>query len=231
MTKAVFFDLYFTLVCYEPPQEELESRALRDFGIDVGPEVFRQPLLEANQFIYEEIAQRPLNQRSQEEKMGLYAQFQAIVLRGAGIEADEKLVSGMLGKMHGMKSKLVLFDDVAPALDELKERGLTLGLISNVDFDISSMLDELGLPAWLDVVVTSLDAGANKPRPEIFLEAIRRAGVPPSEAVYVGDQYRVDVVGANGAGLKGVLIDRYGYYENINDCLRIRSLTELSRYL
>lgn len=231
MTKAIFFDLYYTLVRYEPSQEELESRALKDFGIDAEPEAFCRPLIEANEFIYQEIARYPLSRRSQQEKMELYAQYQGIVLRGAGIEADEKLISGMLGKLHGMKSKLVLFDDVAPALGELKEKGLILGLISNVDFDISSMLDELGLPVWLDIVVTSLDAGANKPRPEIFREALKRAEVQPSEAVYVGDQYRVDVIGAEGAGMKGILLDRYDYYEDLDDCLRIRSLTELLRYI
>ena len=71
MIKAVFFDLYHTLVRYEPPQEELLAKALKDFGIDASPEVFRRPLVIADEFIYQEIANRPLSQRSQEEKMKL----------------------------------------------------------------------------------------------------------------------------------------------------------------
>ena len=231
MIKAVFFDLYHTLVRYEPPQEELEAKALKDFGIDVSPEVLRRPLVAANEFIYQEIARRPLSQRSQEEKMALYAQYQGIVLKEAGIEAGEKLVLGMLGKMQQFKMKLVLFDDVAPALNDLKGRGLILGLISNVERDITATLNELGLPSWLDVVVTSQESGFVKPQPEIFQEALRRAGVQPSEAMYVGDQYQVDVIGANGAGMKGVLLDRGGYFEEITDCPRIRSLTELVEHL
>jgi len=231
MIKAVFFDLYYTLVRYEPPQEELEANALKDFGIDVSPEVFRRPLATANEFIYQEIARRSLSQRSQEEKMALYAQYQRIMLEEAGIEASEKLVMGMLGKMQQLKMKLVLFDDVAPALNDLKGRGLVLGLISNVDHDITAMLNELGLPSWLDIVVTSLDSGFNKPRPEIFQEALKRAGVQPSEAVYVGDQYQVDCVGANQAGIRGILLDRHGYFEEINDCPRIRSLNEVAEHL
>ena len=43
MIKAVFFDLYQTLVCYEPPREEIHSGALKDMGINVEPEVFRRP--------------------------------------------------------------------------------------------------------------------------------------------------------------------------------------------
>ncbi len=231
MIKAVFFDLYHTLVRYEPPQEELEAKVLKDFGIDVSPEVFRRPFIKADEFIYQEIARRPLSQRSQEEKMALYAQYQGIVLKEAGIEASEKLVLGLLGKMQQFKMKLVLFDDVAPSLNDLKGMGLILGLISNVEKDMTTTLDELRLPSWLDIVVTSQDSGFNKPQPEIFQEALKQAGVQPSEAVYVGDQYQVDCIGANRAGMKGVLLDRHGYFEEITDCPRIRSLTEVAEHL
>jgi putative hydrolase of the HAD superfamily len=231
MIKAVFFDLYHTLVRYEPPQEELEAKALKDFGIDTSPEVFHRPLVIADEFIYQEIAQRPLSQRSQEEKMALYAQYQGILLKEAGIEASEKLVLGMLAKMQQFKMKLVLFDDVAPALSDLKGRGLILGLISNVEKDMTATLNELGLPSWLGVVVTSQDSGFNKPQPEIFQEALRRAGVQASEAIYIGDQYQVDVIGADRAGMKGILLDRHGYFEEIADCPRIQSLTEVVEHL
>ena len=231
MIKAVFFDLYHTLVRYEPPQEELEAKALKDFGIDVSPEVFRRPLVMADEFIYQEIARCPLSQRSQEEKMALYAQYQRIVLKEAGIQFDEKLVMAMLGMMQQVKMNLVLFDDVAPVLDDLKGRGLILGLISNVEKDMTAKLNELGLPSWLDVFVTSQDTEFSKPQPGIFQEAMKRAGVQPSESMYVGDQYQVDIVGAAGAGMKGILIDRGGYYEEINDCPRIRSLKELTEHL
>ena len=231
MIKAVFFDLYYTLVRYEPPQEELEAKALKDFGINASPEVFHRPLVAANEFIYQEITRCPLSQRSKEETMALYTQYQRIVLKEAGIEADEKLVLAMLGKMQQFKMKLVLFDDVAPALNDLKSRGLILGLISNVERDLTVTFNELGLPSWLDIVVTSLDSGFNKPQPEIFEEAMRRAGVQSSEAMHVGDQYQVDCVGADHAGMKGILLDRGGYFVEITDCPRIRSLTELAGLL
>jgi putative hydrolase of the HAD superfamily len=231
MVKAVFFDLYYTLVGYDPPQEEMEARALKDFGIDLSPEVFRRPLILANEFIHQEIARRPLRQRSTEEKMALYAQYQGVVLKEAGIRASEKLVLGLMGKMQQVKMKLVLYDDVVPALNDLKGKGLVLGLISNVEHDINPTLNELGLTSRLDVIVTSQESGFVKPRPEIFQEALRRAQVQPAEAVYVGDQYQIDVIGARGAGIKGILLDRGGYFVEIADCPRIGSLAELSGQL
>jgi len=231
MIKAIFFDLYHTLVRYEPPQEELEANALKEFGVDTTPDLFSRPMVVANEFIYKEIARCPLSKRSQEETIALYAEFQRIVLKEAGIEPDEKLVLAMLGKMQQFRTELVLFDDVIPALQELKSRGLILGLISNVERDLTATMTELGLPTWLDIVVTSLDTGFSKPQPEIFKEAIRRAGVQPSQAVYVGDQYQIDCVGAQRAGMKGILIDRGGYSRETTDCPRIRSLAELAACL
>ena len=231
MIKAVFFDLYNTLVGYDPPREEIQARVLNEFGIDVSPEVFRYPLVIADEFIYQEHARSPLSKRSKEETMALYAQYQGIVLKEAGIDASQELIAGILGKWQQSAFKLVLFDDAMPALTHLKELGLILGLISNVDRDITSLWQELGLSALLQVVVTSQEVGFNKPQPEIFQEALKQAGVKSSEAIYVGDQYHIDVVGANEAGMRGVLLDRGGYFEDITDCPRIRSLAEVTEHL
>jgi len=231
MIKAVFFDLYQTLVRYQPSQEELESRALQNLDISVTAEALRRPILTANEFIYQQIALRPLSQRSREETIALYTEYQRIVLREAGIKADEKTVLKLLGMMQQAKMDLVLFDDVLPALDGLKKRKLILGLISNIEQDMTATLDKLGLSPRLNIVVTSQDAGFTKPHKEIFEYAVKQAGVLPAETVYVGDQYQVDVIGSNSAGLKGILLDRGEYYRETLDCPKIKSLKELEKYL
>lgn len=229
--KAVFFDLYQTLVRYEPPREELLAQALKDFGLVVKPETFQKPLAIADEFMYREIARFPFSQRSKEDKMALFAQHQAIVLKEVGIEASEKLIHGLLAKAQQFNLKLVLYDDVLPVLTDLKARRLVLGLISNVDRDITPLLNELEVASLLLVVVTSQNAGFNKPQPEIFQEALRQAAVKAPEAIYVGDQYQIDVVGANRAGLKGILLDRSNHLVGITDCPRIQSLTQVVNHL
>lgn len=231
MIKAVFFDLYNTLVQYEPPREELQSRALRESGIEVTPEALRRPLATADEYIYGEIARGSLSQRSKEEQTAIWVNYEGVLLREAGIEADESLILGLLGKMRQFDMKLVLYDDVLPTLTDLKGRGLLLGLISNIDRDMTSLLEEVGLSSKLPVVVTSQDTGYNKPHPEIFREALKQAGVQASEAIYIGDQHQIDVVGANQVGMKGILLDRNGYFAQITDCPRVRSLTQVVEYL
>ena len=231
MIKAVFFDFYNTLVGYDPPREVLEANMLKEMGMEVSPESLVRPILAADDFLYQEHARYPLSKRSKEETISLYIQYQGIILKEVGLEASQEIIAEILNKWMHSDFKVVLFDDVAPVLTDLKERGLILGLISNVDRDITTLYQELGLPDWLQLIVTSQDTGFSKPDPGIFQAALKQAGVKPSEAIYVGDQYQYDVVGANGAGMLGILLDRTGYAEEVADSPRIRSLTELAEYL
>ncbi len=231
MIKAVFFDLYQTLVRYDPPREELQAKVLKESGIKVAPETIRHALVVADEFINQEHARSPLSKRPSEERMATYIQYQRILLREAGIDGSEQLIASTLSKMQHFDLKLVLFDDVVPTLTRLKGRGLILGLISNVDRNITPLCNELGLSSLLQVVVTSQDTGFNKPRPEIFREALKKAGVEASEAIYVGDQYQIDVVGAGKAGMKGVFLDRADDFREVTDCPRIRSLSDIVKHL
>ena len=122
----------------------------------------------------------------------------------------------------------VLYDDVLPTIKKLKKRGLILGLISNLPIAKSA---SASLEPYLDFVVTSNEAGASKPESPVFLMALEQAGVNGSEAVYVGDQYQTDVVGARAVGIKPILIDRFDLEREFSDCSRIYRLSEVTQYL
>jgi len=124
-----------------------------------------------------------------------------------------------------------LFDDVLPILKTLKEQGLILGSLTNANQDMAPICRKLGLEPYLDFVVTSGEIGVDKPEAPIFLAALKQAGVKASEAIHVGDQYKLDVVGARGVGITPILIDRHDLYPEVSDCPRIHSLTELTEYL
>jgi putative hydrolase of the HAD superfamily len=229
--KAVFFDLYNTLVGFDPPREETEAKILKELGVEVAPEALLRPITAADDFIYKEHARYPLGKRSKEETVELYSEYHGIILKGAGIEPSWELITGILKKWLKADYKTVLFDDVVPTLNQLKERGLLLGLISNVDRDITPIYQGLGLAKWLGVVVTSQEVGFNKPDPQIFRAALRKAKLRPVEALYIGDQPQIDVVGANGAGMLGILIDRNGLFNDVTNSPCISSLTQIVEYL
>ena len=52
-----------------------------------------------------------------------------------------------------------------------------------------------------------------------------------NESLFVGDQYEIDIAGARGAGMTGILLDRTGFYTTITDCPRITGLAEVFDYL
>ncbi len=118
-------------------------------------------------------------------------------------------------------------EDTRMALDRLRARGLRLGVISNSDGRVEQALVAAGIREWFDVVLDSALVGVEKPDPAIFRAALAALGVAASEALYVGDLYHVDVVGARGAGMEAVLLgpdlDDPG-----PDCVRFASLTALA---
>lgn len=235
MIKAVFLDWFNTLALYKPPREELQSKALQEFGIYISPEKIRPALLMADKYFFEENATSPIRQRSPEEQAEIYACYQQTVLTEAGVNVSNSpdILPKIMKKAQELYKdiRFVLFDDVLPTMETLRGQNLTLGLLTNLDSDMKPICAELGLEPYIDFIVTSGEAGADKPQPQIFLKALERAGVEASEAVHVGDQYQLDIVGAMGVGIKPILIDRYGLYSEVGDCPRIHSLSEVIEYL
>ena len=122
----------------------------------------------------------------------------------------------------------VVEDDTPSVLGTLQDRGYRLGVVSNSDGRIEAELTRWGLRRFLDVVVDSHVVGVEKPHPAIFEQALAAFSSRPSAAVYVGDVFGVDVLGARRAGLHPVLIDPLGCYPGEVDCPRIGKLSELS---
>tara|TARA_Y100000758_G_scaffold221560_1_gene159861 strand:+ start:235 stop:438 length:204 start_codon:yes stop_codon:yes gene_type:complete len=63
------------------------------------------------------------------------------------------------------------------------------------------------------------------------MAALEKVGAAPEEVLHVGDQVRSDVMGAEGVGMKAVLIDRSGHTPEAESCLIISSLSELTKVL
>lgn len=116
------------------------------------------------------------------------------------------------------------------ALAELRSLGLALGVVSNSDGTIRETLERLDLARHFDAIVDSRLVGFEKPDPRIFVHALEALGARPSTALYVGDLYSVDVVGARGAGLAAALVDPFGDWRNV-DCASVVDLLDLARRL
>ena len=102
-----------------------------------------------------------------------------------------------------------LFPDLGPSLAGLRRRGLRLGVISNFDSRLFGLLEACALRQYFDVVMVSTIAGAAKPSPAIFEEALASMGVSAGEAAHVGDHPVEDVEAALAVGLRAILLDHH----------------------
>ncbi|MGD0353144.1 MAG: HAD family hydrolase [Dehalococcoidia bacterium] len=231
MIKAVLFDFYNTLASYYPPREDIYISSCRELGIDVEAKALFTSLTAADIFYRNENSRSPIDSKNPEEKINFYVEYVTRIIGGAGAEISRDAALQILAKIREYKWEFKVYDDALPVLKTLKKRGLILGLISNVAQDMEATYTKLGLQPYLTFKVTSAEVGYDKPRPEIFLAALGKAKVKPGEALYVGDQYQIDVVGARGVGIKALLIDRNDYFPDITDCPRLHRLTEIKEYI
>jgi putative hydrolase of the HAD superfamily len=88
------------------------------------------------------------------------------------------------------------------ALLERLRRRVALGVISNFYGNLERILHEARVAPLLTAIVDSARVGIFKPDPQIFALAVQRIGCTPAEALYVGDSFEKDIVGAHAAGLR-----------------------------
>jgi HAD superfamily hydrolase (TIGR01509 family) len=152
-----------------------------------------------------------------------------LILTAAGVPLSDATAAA-LDDLHAYHNTHNLWelvpDDVGPALLALRERGLRLTVVSNANGTLCAHAERVGLRPLVDCVLDSSDLGVEKPDPRLFEIALERSGAERDTTIHVGDLYEVDVVGARAAGIRGVLLDAAGLYDDV-DCPRVRSLDDL----
>ena len=127
---------------------------------------------------------------------------------------------------QGLWRNAPLYDDVPYFFDNCE---LPIYVITNNSkWYVSENLRNKGIrPAE---IISADDVKSYKPHPEIFLYALRRAGLSPEEVVHVGDSYYSDVLGAKNAGISAILVDRDGKDAH-EDCQKASSLSDILKWL
>lgn len=125
-------------------------------------------------------------------------------LRGVlGTDAD---IDAFLDAEHeAWRPARALVGSAHALLETLRERGLKLAVVANAWPEPARLvrreLDDLGIAERVDVVVLSSEAGARKPEPAIFEQALAELGVAAGDALFVGDRLVADVQGAAAVGM------------------------------
>jgi putative hydrolase of the HAD superfamily len=204
--RAVFFDAGNTLLRmnYAVIAVELLGHGVRVSALDVQRAEWR-----ARVRLDTELAARPIRHAST-ESVGSGDLYSRLILAELGI-GNSGVIEAVTAWRRAYNRPAGLWNTAEPdaeaALRLVREAGLGAAVISNSNGSVRGVLDSLDLGRHLDFVVDSSEVGVEKPDARIFQLALQQAGLGAGEAVYVGDLYSVDVLGARGAGLTAVLLD------------------------
>ena len=221
--KAVLFDAGNTLIFID---RERTIPVLREAGAETDLERFREAECTALDFISTMVDETSTGMEDE-----IWSEYFTTLFRENGVPEERlKEVGERLGSLHEEEHLWTFVDPgTAPALEALRGAGIRLAVISNADGRVESALIASGIREHFEFVMDSELEGVAKPDPEIFLRACTRLGLDPSECLYIGDLYPVDVLGARGAGLHAVLLDPLDRHEYPVD--RIPTVAHLPDYL
>lgn len=205
-TRAVLFDFGGTLFDYADlatAQMEALQAFAREVGLAAGASELARAHRAATASTYRDYLPKPYY---------LHRDFFADAIRGMGsllgTDLDDSQIDRWFAIQHELRARdFRLRPGVVATLRALRERGLHLGIVSNIDEDdLHHLIDRGELRDHFDSLLSSEAAGSCKPDPRIFTLALERAGCAPEEALFVGDSLPADVAGANQAGMRSVLL-------------------------
>lgn len=233
MTKKlyqdIFFDLDHTLWDFETNSLEtlneiFEKYELKAAGIP-DAKAFVEVYHNHNHRLWSDYRQGKI------EKEELRVQRFELCLNDFGIN-DPMLAEAIANDYVSISpTKTNLFPHVHEILAYLKSK-YRLHIITNGFVEVQyTKLEHSGLRSYFTEVITSEEAGANKPDPVIFHYAMKRANATAETSLMIGDNEEVDIVGARLAGLDQVLFDFADEQQDSVATYRISSLAQLADFL
>lgn len=209
MKKFLIFDAYGTLV----ELDDFYGRLQRGFAA-AGHELPLDVVTRAARLEMQHYMTHTVSARTQADWIALKHDC-AGILAGAIKSQEEGFNLGGDRVLRLLEDALVfrIFPDVIQVLQTFHNSRVKMGVLSNWDFSLARILEEVGLAKYFSFILPSSEVGVQKPAREFFEHALQLAqrGEPnlqSSDCVYVGDHYDGDVVGARGAGMTPVWLVR-----------------------
>lgn len=219
--QAIFFDAWHTLFTVRMQRLERLQHALEKLGLHPTREQLASAMTTAESQLRGQ--DRPWIGTLEAERE-LFREYYRLLLIALDV-SDVEEMTDRLDREYSYVPWTVLHPDACPVLEALKERGYSLGMISNAYPSLLEALEHLDIGRYFDHLTISAFAGVEKPDPRIFQMALREMGVEPEAALFVDDQEE-NVVAAAKLGMTALLIDRSDG-QSPAGCPRIRSLTEV----
>lgn len=199
MIKVVFFDMGGTLVFDKGFSQKMYEHVTRVLEKEAGIKP-----------AYDEFINAWMSNPWENNNIEYWDLFRSmILLKRLGVEPKPHLAEKVYeAVLEAYKEGFYIDEDTHSVFSFVKEKGLKIGIISNVgSYEIlSERLEYLGLKKYVDVLIASQTVIWKKPDRRIFEIACYLASVEPSEAVHIGDDPVLDIMGAKKVGMKAIQV-------------------------
>jgi FMN phosphatase YigB (HAD superfamily) len=210
LIKGVIFDLGNTLICmtrawdtviWEGAQA-MATWYLKKKHIKLNSTALIETFIAERQAGYKIALQSQSEVQARETLHKALAKIEAPASTGPIIDAALKIYFGPEEEAYQP------YPDAVATLKSLKKQGYRLGLYSNATDDllVQRLINRNGLRPWLSPTFSSAGWGWRKPKREPFELIAQRWGLPPEEVVVIGDTLQADILGAQNAGMKSILV-------------------------
>ncbi len=204
---AVTFDAVGTLIEPREPVGQTYAWVARRHGFSVDPDLLERRFRK----LYRSASPLCFPGTPETRLLDAERQWWRKIVRGVFAELPQPIVDDVFSELfhfYGTGRAWRVYSDVIPTLAELERRGVRRCIVSNFDGRLLRICAEAGLASFFDAIVISSRAGAAKPSPQIFFQALASLAVRPDEALHIGDSWLEDVLGARAAGMWALWIDR-----------------------
>jgi HAD superfamily hydrolase (TIGR01549 family) len=224
--STILFDFDGTLVFHRPDSFDIVSDFCRDIGQPLDAEAVRRGRRLRHEYFIDPVIRSELDGLSRDQ---FWNHFNRHLLEGMGVAGDVDRLAREVSDRFAQVEMIYHCPGAGPeTLGRLQEEGYHLGLLTNREnLDrFHALLEQFGLHRYFALILAAGEVGVSKPHPGIFQAALDRMAATAAESLYVGDNYWADVLGAQGAGIRPVLLDPLGLFPEA-ECVVLQRIDEL----
>lgn len=209
--KVIFLDVVGTLFGVKGSVGKIYSQIAQEFGVVISGETLNQTFSESFKASPPPVFPGAELQDIPQLEFEWWFRVACSTFEKAGVIRKFSDFSTFFSELYihfGTAEPWFVYPDVLPTLTKWRKMGIELGVLSNFDSRLYSVLQDLQLKDFFKSITICTQVGAAKPDARIFTVALEKHHCPPEAAWHIGDSIKEDYHGAKAVGLRAIWINR-----------------------